>query len=287
MKYLFLLLCILYSELVFGQNQSIYNNGWIDFNKNGKKDIYEDPSQPVTDRVNNLLFQMTLEEKTAQMATLYGYGRVLQDELPTAEWKNEIWKDGIANIDEELNGLAYHPQAQTQYSYPFSKHALAINTIQHWFVEETRLGIPVDFTNEGIHGLNHDRATPLPAPIALGSTWNEDLIYQAGEMVGREGKALGYTNIYAPILDISRDPRWGRIVETYSEDPFLVAQMGVNMAKGIQSNGIAATVKHFVAYSVPNGGRDGNARTDPHIAPRELHQLFLYPFKKAEEAIII
>lgn len=259
----------------------IYKKGWIDFNKNGQKDIYEDPEQTVEARVADLLSQMTLDEKTAQMATLYGYKRVLQDALPTSEWKQEVWKDGIGNIDEHLNGLAYHPQAQTPYSYPFSKHAEAINTVQHWFVEQTRLGVPVDFSNEGIHGLNHDRATPLPAPIAIGSTWDQELVYRAGEMVGREGKALGYTNIYAPILDVSRDPRWGRIVETYGEDPYLIARLGVNMAEGIQSNGIAATIKHFAAYSVPSGGRDGNARTDPHIAPRELHQLYLYPFKKA------
>ena len=85
--------------------KSIYHNGWIDFNKNGAKDIYEDPSQPVEKRLKDLLGQMTLEEKTCQLATLYGYMRVLKDELPTPEWKNAIWKDGIANIDEHLNGL--------------------------------------------------------------------------------------------------------------------------------------------------------------------------------------
>ncbi|HEY4148184.1 MAG TPA: beta-glucosidase, partial [Chitinophagaceae bacterium] len=124
------------------QQKSIYNHGWIDFNKNGKKDVYEDPSQPIDKRIADLLSQMTLEEKTCQMATLYGYGRVLKDELPTPAWKTAVWKDGIANIDEELNSLPYNPKAVTQYSYPFSKHAEAINTVQKWFVEETRLGIP-------------------------------------------------------------------------------------------------------------------------------------------------
>jgi len=194
---------------------------------------------------------MTLEEKTCQMATLYGYGRVLKDEMPTANWKNEIWKDGIANIDENLSSQ----RLKTQYSFPFSKHAEAINTIQKWFVEETRLGIPVDFTNEGIHGLTHDRATPLPAPISIGQTWNKTLVRQAGEMVGREAKALGYTNIYAPILDVARDQRWGRIVECYGEDPFLIAELGKQMTLGIQSQGVASTLKHFAVYSVPKGGR--------------------------------
>jgi len=259
---------------------SIYRDGWIDFNKNGKKDIFEDPAQPVNRRIEDLLGQMTLEEKTCQTATLYGFGRVLKDELPTPGWKNEVWKDGIANIDEHLNGVAYNAAANTPLSYPFSRHAEAINTVQHWFVEQTRLGIPVDFTNEGIHGLNHDRATPLPAPIAIGSTWDKALVRQAGEIVGREARALGYTNVYAPILDLARDPRWGRTLECYGEDPFLVAELGKQMTLGIQDQGVASTLKHFAVYSVPKGGRDGSVRTDPHVAPRELYELYLYAFRR-------
>ncbi len=273
---LLLLMCLLFfSTITRAQKSGIYKKGWIDFNKNGKKDIYEDANQSIDARVADLLSQMTVDEKTCQCATLYGYKRYLKDEMPTPGWKNEIWKDGIANIDEELNGLR-----RTQYSYPFSKHAEAINTIQKWFIEETRLGIPVDFTNEGIHGLTHDRATPLPAPISIGSTWDKDLVNQAGEIVGREAKVLGYTNVYAPILDVARDQRWGRVLECYGEDPYLVAELGKQMVNGIQSQGVVSTLKHFAVYSVPKGGRDGNARTDPHVAPREMHQLFLYPFKE-------
>lgn len=262
------------------QNKNIYHKGWIDFNKNGVKDIYEDSSQPVEKRVENLLQQMNINEKTCQLATLYGYGRVLKDSLPTENWKNEIWKDGIANIDEMLNGVGGKSKLVEQMLYPFSNHAEAINKIQKWFVEETRLGIPVDFSNEGIHGLNHTKATPLPAPIAIGSTWNKELVYRAGEIVGQEARALGYTNVYAPILDVVRDPRWGRTLECYGEDPYLIASMGTQMVDGIQSQGVASTLKHFAVYSVPKGGRDGNCRTDPHVAPREMHQIYLYPFKK-------
>lgn len=260
--------------------QGIYKTDWIDFNKNGKKDIYEDRTQPVEKRIANLLSLMTLEEKSCQMATLYGFGRVLKDEMPTPGWKDSIWKDGIANIDEELNSLPNNAKAKSQYSFPFSKHADAMNTIQRWFVEETRLGIPVDFTNEGIHGLCHDRATPLPAPVSIGSTWNRKLVHAAGETVGREAKALGYTNIYAPILDPARDPRWGRVVECYGEDPFHIAELGKQMVLGIQNQGVASTLKHYAVYSIPKGGRDGNARTDPHVAPKEMHQLYLYPFRR-------
>lgn len=262
------------------QNKNIYHKGWIDFNKNGVKDIYEDSSQPVEKRVENLLLQMNINEKTCQLATLYGYGRVLKDSLPTENWKNEIWKDGIANIDEMLNGVGGKSKLVEQMLYPFSNHAEAINKIQKWFVEETRLGIPVDFSNEGIHGLNHTKATPLPAPIAIGSTWNKELVYRAGEIVGQEARALGYTNVYAPILDVVRDPRWGRTLECYGEDPYLIASMGTQMVDGIQSQGVASTLKHFAVYSVPKGGRDGNCRTDPHVAPKEMHQIYLYPFKK-------
>jgi beta-glucosidase len=263
------------------QQKNIYHKGWVDFNKNGRMDVFEDPSQNIEKRITDLLNQMTVEEKTCQMATLYGYKRVLKDEMPVPNWKNEIWKDGIANIDEELNNLTSHTDdAPTQYSYPFSKHASAINTIQKWFVEETRMGIPVDFTNEGIHGLNHDRATPLPAPIGIGSTWNKQLVRQAGQTVGREAKALGYTNVYAPILDPARDQRWGRVVECYGENPFLIAEMGKQMVLGIQEEGVASTLKHYAVYSVPKGGRDGSARTDPHVAPREMHQIYLYPFRR-------
>lgn len=244
-------------------------------------DVFEDQSQPIEKRVTDLLSQMTVEEKTCQMATLYGYKRVLKDEMPVPNWKNEVWKDGIANIDEELNNLtSTTDKATTEFSYPYSKHASAINTIQKWFVEETRIGIPVDFTNEGIHGLNHDRATPLPAPISIGSTFDKQLVRQAGQTVGREAKALGYTNVYAPILDPARDQRWGRVVECYGENPFHIAELGKQMVLGIQEEGVASTLKHFAVYSVPKGGRDGSARTDPHVAPREMYQIYLYPFRR-------
>lgn len=259
---------------------SIYRKGWTDFNKNGIKDIYEDPTQPIDKRVEDLLSQMTLEEKSCQLATLYGYGRVLKDSLPTPAWENAIWKDGIANIDEQLNGVGRGYRTARHLIVPFSNHVKALHETQRWFIEETRLGIPVEFSNEGIHGLNHTLATPLPAPIAIGSTWNRQLVRRAGEIVGNEARLLGYHSVYAPILDIARDPRWGRTLECYGEEPFLVAELGTEMVEGIQSNGIGSTLKHFAVYGVPKGGRDGNCRTDPHVTPRELHELHLLPFKR-------
>lgn len=267
-------------EILSQSHRTIYHKGWIDFNKNGIKDIYEDITQDLNKRADDLLSQMTLEEKSCQLATLYGFGRVLKDSLPTKKWKDEIWKDGIANIDEQLNGVGSGLTRAPQLIVNYQQHVEAQNTIQRWFIEETRLGIPVEFTNEGIHGLNHSKATPLPAPIGIGSTWNRNLVFRAGQIVGKEAKVLGYKNIYAPILDIARDPRWGRTLECYGEDPYLIAELGINMVNGIQSQGVASTLKHFAVYSIPKGGRDGNARTDSHVAPRELHEIHLYPFRR-------
>lgn len=267
------------TALSFGQKpKSIYQKGWIDFNKNGKMDVYEDPSADIDKRIDDLLSQMTLDEKTMQMATLYGSGRVLKDALPTPEWKNEVWKDGIGNIDEQHNGLG---SFRAQHAFPFSKHVDAINQTQRWFVEETRLGIPVDFTNEGIRGLCHYQATLFPAQSGQGATWNKNLISKIAEITAKEAKALGYTNVYSPILDIAQDPRWGRVVECYGEDPYLVGQLGLRMVEGLQKNGVVSTPKHFAVYSIPVGGRDEGTRTDPHVAPREMRTLYLEPFRVA------
>ena len=257
---------------------AMYHGGWIDFNKNGRQDVFEDPAAALEKRVDDLLAQMTIEEKTCQLATLYGYDKVLKDQLPTPAWKNEIWKDGIANIDEHCNGVR---GVGADCAKPPSRHAEVINTVQRFFAEETRLGIPVDFTNEGIRGLSHWGATSFPAQIGIGCTWDRALVREMGRVTGREGRALGYTNVYAPILDLARDPRWGRVVETYGEDPFLASVLGVEMVKGLQEQDVTSTPKHFAIYSVPKGGRDGNARTDPHESPREVENVLLAPFRAA------
>ena len=276
---LFTVASFLFCTQVSGDTpDGIYHKGWIDFNKNGKMDLYENPKAPLEERVQDLLSQMTLEEKSCQMATLYGSGRVLKDALPQDNWKTEVWKDGIGNIDEEHNGLGTF---KSEYSFPYTKHVDAKHAIQRWFVEETRLGIPVDFTNEGIRGLCHDRATYFPAQCGQGATWNKELIARIGEVEAKEAVALGYTNIYSPILDIAQDPRWGRCVETYGEDPYLVGELGKQMITSLQKHNLVATPKHFAVYSIPVGRRDGKTRTDPHVAPREMRTLYIEPFRMA------
>ena len=264
-------------------NKSIYRNGWIDFNKNGKKDVYEDPTVPIDARVEDLLSQMNVEEKTCQMVTLYGYKRVLKDALPTPEWKQMLWKDGIGAIDEHLNGFQQWglPPSDNAYVWPASRHAWALNEVQRFFVEDTRLGIPVDFTNEGIRGVESCRATNFPTQLGLGHTWNRELIRQVGLITGREARMLGYTNIYAPILDVGRDQRWGRYEEVYGESPYLVAELGIEMVRGLQHNHqVAATGKHFAACSNNKGAREGMARVDPQMSPREVENIHISPFKR-------
>lgn len=261
----------------------MYRKGWIDFNKNGVKDVYEDPSAPLEARIENLLQQMTLDEKTCQMVTLYGYKRVLKDDLPTPEWKELLWKDGIGAIDEHLNGFQQWglPPSDNAYVWPASRHAWALNEVQRFFVEDTRLGIPVDFTNEGIRGVESYRATNFPTQLGLGHTWNRELIRQVGLITGREARMLGYTNVYTPILDVGRDQRWGRYEEVYGESPYLVAELGIEMVRGLQHNHqVAATGKHFAAYSNNKGAREGMARVDPQMSPREVENIHIYPFKR-------
>src|SRR5436190_3868827 len=283
-----------------GQSQtasqkSIYHQGWIDLNKNGRMDVYENSKAPIDQRVNDLIAQMNVNEKTCQTATLYGVGRgrtgqkaPMEDELPTPEWKtNKLWKDGIANIDEHLNGVG--PNGKSVYATDIAKHVWAMNEVQRFFIEDTRLGIPVDFTNEGLRGLAFSNATSFPSELGQGHTWDKELIGEIGRITADEARALGYTNVYAPTLDVSRDQRWGRIEDTYGEDPYLVSRLGVEMAKAMQKDyRVASTAKHFAIYSVGKGAREGQARTDPQVTRHEVENILLPPFKAAiKEAHIL
>jgi len=273
-----LLLLLNFSFPPQSTKKDIYHSGWIDLNKNGRMDVYEDPKADIEQRITDLLSQMTLEEKTCQTATLYGYNRVLKDELPTPGWKNQIWKDGIANIDEHLNG--WGAGSKSIYATDLEKHVWAMNEVQRFFIEETRLGIPADFTNEGLRGVAAPNATSFPSESGLGHTWDAELVREVGRITGSEARAMGYTNIYAPTLDVTRDQRWGRVEDTYGEDPYLASRLGVEMVKGLQENyTVAATAKHFAVYSVGKGAREGQARTDPQVSSREVENILLPPFR--------
>ena len=140
---------------------------------------------------------------------------------------------------------------------------------------QTRLGIPVDFSNEGIRGLAHYKTTNFPVQLGLGATWDTELIHRVGQVTGREARALGYTNVYSPVVDLARDPRWGRVMDCYGEDPYLVGELATAMAIGIQSQNVASTAKHWAVYSVPKGGRDGHARTGEYY-PLPVPDIVIY-----------
>lgn len=252
----------------------LYHAGWIDFNKNGRKDVYEDSRADIDARIDDLLSQMTMDEKTGQMVTLYGWGRVLKDEYPTEAWKESSWKHGVANIDEQANFP--HDGKHTEPA----DHVEFIRTHQRWFVEETRLGIPVDFTVEGIRGVCHDHVTSFPNQLGRGATFNRKLEYEIGKVTGLEAKALGYSNVYSPILDVLQDPRWGRCREVYGESPYLVGELGLQHVKGLQDQGIVSTPKHYAVYSAPYGGKD-TVRGDSQIPFRTMHEVHMEPFRKA------
>lgn len=254
----------------FPQKKDIYKKGWIDFNKNGKKDIYEDPTQDVEKRLDDLISQMTLEEKAGQLVTYYGFNKVLEDSVPTLAWKQTALHNGVANIDEHLNGEIYD----------LKRLVACMHETQRFFVEYTRLGIPVDFSNEGIRGLCAPKATSFPSMNGLGCTWDKELAYLQGEIEGKEARVLGYTNVYAPILDVARDQRWGRWEGSIGEDPYLVARLGVEMAKGIQSQKVVSTPKHYVGYGDCKAARQWDARTDPHVTPSGMYYIHEYPFRK-------
>ena len=249
-------------------------------------DPYENPRLPIDQRVADLLSRMTVDEKTCQLATLYGYPRVLMDDLPTPDWKNKLWKDGVANIDEHCNGVRDDwkkplPPDWDPNDWPASAHAACINTVQRWFIENTRLGIPVDFTNEGIFGLGSYKATSFPSHSGIGCTWDRELAEEEGRVIGEEGRALGYTNVYTPELDVARDQRWGRNESSFGESSFICAELGIPLIRGLQAQHVVSTVKHFAVYSSPRGGREGLARTDPQMPEREVEDELIYPFKRA------
>ena len=130
-------------------------------------------------------------------------------------------------------------------------------------------------------GVESYRATNFPTQLGIGHTWNRNLVRRIGEITGYEARMLGYTNVYAPILDVGRDQRWGRYEEVYGESPYLVAELGIEMVKGMQKDyQVAATAKHFVAYSNNKGAREGMARVDPQMSPREVEMIHVYPFKR-------
>lgn len=228
--------------------------------------IYKDASQPVESRVSDLLARMTTEEKMAQL---------MQGDI--SNWLNTT--DGSFN----QSGLVANMQTKAgmfYVGYPISWEWLAKNIKigQDYLLNNTRLGIPAFVQTEGIHGFLIGNATIFNSPIAYGCSFNRQLIQQMAEQIGIEAAALGVSQLFAPLADLARELRYGRVEETNSEDPYLAGEVAYHYVQGLQSRNVSATVKHFAAYSNPEQGLN----TGPvHGGDRERRTTWLPPFKRA------
>lgn len=222
-------------------------------------------------RVKDLISKMTLEEKIAQLGSIQGTYFIEDGKLSKDKMK-ELLKNGIGQITRLAGGKDREPEKVAEFA----------NEIQRFLIEETRLGIPAIIHEECLSGFMAKSATTFPQAIGLASTFEPELIEKVSSVIRKEMRAEGVHQGLAPVLDIPRDPRWGRTEETFGEDPYLVSRMASAYVKGLQGedikDGIIATVKHFTAYGISEGGRNlGPAR----VSERELREVFLFPFEVA------
>jgi len=234
-------------------------------------EIYRDASQPIDARAKDLIFRMTLDEKIAQLGGAWSY-EVLEAGGFSPKRAEALIGNGIGQI--------CRPGVAT--GFPPKDMAELLNGIQKFLAENTRLGIPALVHEECLNGFMAKNATIFPQIIGMASTWEPELVDKMTRVTRAQMMAVGVRQGLSPVLDVVRDPRWGRVEETYGEDPYLVATMGTAFVKGLQSEdikqGVVATLKHFVGYGKPEGGLNW-APAD--IPPRMLREVYLYPFKKA------
>ncbi len=244
-----------------------------------KKPDYKNPEKSLETRVLDLLGRMTLEEKVRQM-DMYAGSAFVDKMSPVAG--GCVAEDGKLERDKLDQIIGEHGIGCIHDLYP--NDAAIPNGIQKYCLEQTRLGIPVLLSEEALHGICALGSTIFPQSIAMAGTWNTELVRDIGEAIAAETRSRGIHLVFAPVLDVGRDPRWGRVEETYGEDNYLVARMGVAMVKGMHGNGldtdcgIVAEPKHFGAHSVSQGGLNTHAVS---LGKRELRQGFLAPFREA------
>jgi len=216
---------------------------------------YLDAKAAIEDRVTDLLSKMTLEEKIAQ----------LQCTLRQIEWGKNLTVNGLGGIGPLLRSSTAKGAAERA------------NEFQKMAVEKTRLGIPVIIHDEALHGLIGNGATSFPQAIGLAATWDPDLVARVATVIGKQSRSRGIRQVLSPVVNIARDVRWGRVEETYGEDPFLQSRLAVAFCGSIENEGVLTTPKHFIA-NVGDGGRDSYPI---HFSERELREVYFPPFKAA------
>lgn len=262
---------------------------FYDLNKNGKMDIYENPTLDIESRVEDILSQMTLEEKVGQMLTSLGwhmYERVGDDVQLTKRLTEELDKYHIGSLWGFMRADPWTQRTLKTGLNP-TLAPKAVNKLQRYVIENTRLGIPLFLAEECPHGHMAIGTTVFPTSIGQSSTWNLKLIEQMGRAIAKEARAQGAHIGYGPVLDLARDPRWSRVEETYGEDPFLVGKMGEALVRGFQGDdfnpgeSLLSTLKHFASYGWTEGGHNG---ASAHVGMREMEEAILPPFRKAINA---
>src|SRR5918998_715464 len=232
---------------------------------------YRDPDRPLEERVEDLLGRMTLDEKLAQLGCLWSTALLSGDAFDPDAAAAKM-PHGIGQITRIGAATGLRPR----------DNAALMNAIQRVAVERTRLGIPIFVHEEAVGGYLARDATVFPQGLGLAATWDPALLEQVAGVIREQLLAVGARLALAPVLDVARDPRWGRVEETYGEDPVLAATLGVAYVRGLQTDdlrrGVAATGKHFVGYAMPEGGRNC---APVQLGPRELREVYAEPFAAA------
>ena len=230
--------------------------------------LYRDPNASVEERVEDLLALMTLDEKLAQLSCLWSTAFVSTGTFDPNTVAEKM-PHSIGQVTRIGASTGLHPQESAAF----------MNAIQQVAVERTRLGIPVIVHEESTGGFCHRDATVFPQGIGLAATWNPVLVKKVADVIRTQMMAVGARHALAPVLDVARDPRWGRVEETYGEDPVLTGTIGTAYVQGLQSDdlhdGVAATGKHFLGYAMSEGGRNWGP---VHLGPRELREVYAEPF---------
>ena len=233
--------------------------------------IYRDATRPISERVQDLLERMTLDEKIAQLGSAWVY-ELLDNNAFAPEKAQALMAHGIGQITRIGGASSVRP----------ADSARLANTIQRFLVEQTRLGIPAIVHEETCSGYMARSATCFPQIIGLASTWEPELAEAMGAVIRTQMQAVGAHQALAPMLDVTREPRWGRVEETFGDDTYLVSCAGSAFVRGLQTNdlgrGVLATGKHFLAYGASEGGMNW---APVHLGRRELLEVYATPFEAA------